>query len=89
MEGLLYLFYFLSSAAADTLPGAWVASVLQDGAKVSGQVASHTSKRPDFQGARVTPSGLLPSDLTKPGGSSRDGILDDDKARFTMSFSAV
>ncbi len=33
--------------------------------EVSGQVASHTSKRPDFQGARVTPSGLLPSDLTR------------------------
>ena len=50
-----------------------MACALYDKAKVSGKVASQTSKQPDFHGASVTPSGLFPSDLKRPVGSSLEG----------------
>ena len=56
---------------------------------MSGQAASHTSKRPDFHGVRVTPSGLLPSDLISPDGSSLEGMWADVKALFKISFRAA
>ena len=38
----------------------FVASVMWDGANVSGHVASHTRTRPPFHGTLVAPSGRLP-----------------------------
>ncbi len=68
-----YFSIFRSSAFAATFLGSWVENKVYDGASVSGQVASHTSRQPDFHGASVTPSGLLPSDLERPDGSSLEG----------------
>ena len=68
-----------------TFSGPCVAWALYDGAKVSGQVASHASKQPDFHGVRVAPSGLLPSDLISPDGSSLEGMWADVKALFKIS----
>jgi len=45
----------------------------QDVTNASGQVASHTSGRPDCQGTKVVPSGLLPLDRRRPGGSNLEG----------------
>ena len=41
------------------------------------------------QTATDTPSGLLPSDLRRPVGSSREGMWADDKAPLMISFKAV
>ncbi len=57
---------FPFSAAEATFPDSWVARALYDGARVSGQVISHTSRQPDLHGARVTPSGFFPSDPKRP-----------------------
>ena len=70
----MYLASFLSSALAATSPGAYVAWLLCDGAKVSEQVASQTSNFPDDHGASDMPSGLLPSVLSRPVGSNREGM---------------
>lgn len=45
-----------------------------DGAKVSGQVTSHISGFPRFQGTCtiVTPLGLIPSERRRPEGASLD-----------------
>ncbi len=80
LDGRLLYFSSFSSAAAATFPGPWVAWVLYEGAKLSGQVASHTSKWPDFHGPRVTPS-----DLVNPDGSSMEGMWVDVKADVTQS----
>nr|XP_034837858.1 UDP-glucuronosyltransferase 2C1-like [Maniola hyperantus] len=53
-----------AAAAFWHVPGKW------DAANVSTQVASHTSARPIDHGTIVIPSGLLPSSLNKPEGSS-------------------
>ena len=58
-------------------------------AKVSEQVASHTSGFPADHGMTDTPSGRLPSALERPGGSSREGILAEERARWMMSFKAA
>jgi len=52
--------------------------------KVSGQVASQTSRRPDRQGARVILSGLLPSDCGRPGGSYLEGTPAAERERCKM-----
>ena len=71
----------LDSAKEATAPASEVALAKYEGAKVSEQVASHTNSLPRSQGTIVMPSGLLPSFLYIPAGSSRDGILAADKAR--------
>jgi len=53
-----------------TFPDLLVACTLYEAAGVSGQVASHTSRHPDFHGATVVPSGLFLSDLVRPIGFS-------------------
>ena len=69
---LLFLFRSASSAIA---PASLVASVMWDGANVSGHVASHTRTRPPFHGTIVAPSGRLPSDREMPVGSKCAGIF--------------
>ena len=39
---------------------------------------------PELHGANVTPSGLLPSDLDRPGGSSLDGIPAEESVRWML-----
>ena len=56
---------------------------------MSGHVASQTNNRPDFHGVRVTPSGLLPSALSRPVGSNLDGMWAADSARLKMSLRAA
>ena len=54
-----YFLLFLSSAAAAIFPGTLIVCNQYEAARVSGQVASHTSKQLDFHKANVTPSGLF------------------------------
>ena len=84
-----YFSVFLSSAFSATFPASWVACIRYEVAKVSGHVASQTSKRPACQGASVTPSGLFPSDLNRPVGSSLEGTWAAVRPRFTISLSAA
>ena len=56
---------------------------------MSGHIASQTSKRPACQGASVTPSGLFPSDLNRPVGSSLEGTWAAVRPRFTISLSTT
>ena len=51
---------------------------------MSMHVASHIGMRPLVQGVMVTPSGRFPSDLERPDGSSRDGILAVARDRWMM-----
>ena len=48
-----YFCFFLHSASSATAPASLVASVMWDGANVSGRVASHTRTRPPFHGTIV------------------------------------
>src|SRR6218665_1705853 len=66
LESSWYLACFLVAAASAAAPA--VADVLRryDAARVSATVAPQTKLRPAL---RMRPSGLLPSDLTSPGGS--------------------
>ena len=82
----MYFSHFLSSTASATFPGSWVACA--KGAKVFGQGASQTIRQP-VHGASVTPSGLFPSDLKRPTGSSLEGTCAADNPRLMMSFSAA
>ena len=70
-----YFCFFLRSASSATAPASLVASVMWDGANVSGHVASHTRTRPPFHGTIVAPSGCLPSDHEMPVGSRCAGIF--------------
>ena len=65
-----YLHLFFFSACSATAPASLVDKVMYDGASVSGQVASQSSGLPCLQGMMDIPSGLLPSDRERPGGSS-------------------
>ena len=89
MEQVGWVPSFSSSAEAATEPAPLVARPLYDVAKVSGQVASHTRGRPKLHGTRDMPSGLLPSNLHNPGGSSLDGIPAVVRARWMMSLIAA
>ena len=51
---------------------------------MSMHVASHIRMQPLVQGVMVTPAGRFPSDLERPDGSSRDGILADGRDRWMM-----
>ena len=75
-----YLAIFFDSASAPTALEPDVTILLYDGAKESGIVASQTKGLPRDQGIKVTPSGLLPSDLDKPEGSRLDGTPAAEKA---------
>ena len=72
-DKLEYLVFLCCSAAATTAPASLVASARYDGAKVSGQVASHTKSLPLFHDTTVIPSGRFPSERQIPDGSSREG----------------
>ena len=54
-------------------------------AKESGQVVSHTSSWPHFQGTKVMLSGRFPLDLKKQIGSNGDEIFAEVRARWMMS----
>ena len=84
-----YFSCLLRSAWAATAPASLVALGRWAGAKVSGQVASHTRSLPLFQGTSVTPSGRLPSERERPVGSSLEGKWVADIARWTMSLTAA
>ena len=56
-KGVVLLCFFFRSALSATAPASLVASVMWDGAIVSGHVASHTRTRPPFHGTIVAPSG--------------------------------
>ncbi len=84
-----YFCFFRSSAAAATAPAPLAALGRYDGAKVSGQDASHTKRLPLFHGSTVMPSGRCPSDRNIPDGSKRDGTCAAVRALCTMSLSAA
>src|SRR6218665_1943663 len=69
LESSWYLACFLVAAASAAAPAVVDVLARYDAAMVSATVASQTKLRPALQGIRVRPSGLLPSDLTNPGGS--------------------
>ena len=73
-KGGVLLFLFRSASSATT-PASLVASVMWDGANVSGHVASHTRTHPPLHGTIVAPSGRLPSDREIPVGSKCAGIF--------------
>src|SRR6218665_1260071 len=70
LESSWYFSCFLVAAVSAAAPAVLVR---YDAARVSASVASQTKLRHALQGIsltiRVRPSGLLPSDLTSPGGS--------------------
>ena len=80
-----YFSAFLSSSFSATISASWVAWVRYGMAKVSGHVASQTSKRPACQGANVTQSGLFPSNLNRPVGSSMEETWAAVRSPFTTS----
>ncbi len=51
---------------------------------MSGQVTSHTKGLSTLHGAEVMASGLLPSDLERPGGSNLEGTLAADRVQWMM-----
>ena len=62
-EGGILLLLSLRTASSATVPASLVASVIGDGANVSGHVASHTRTCPPFHGTIVAPSYRVKSDL--------------------------
>src|SRR6218665_1382175 len=69
LESSWHLACFLVAAASADAPAVVDVLARYDVARVSATVASQTKLRPALQGIRVRLSGLLPSDLTSPGGS--------------------
>src|SRR6218665_3183237 len=69
-----YLACFLVAAASAAAPAVVDVLAIYDAARVSATVASQIKLRPVLHGIRVRPSGLLPSDLSSPGGSLTVGV---------------
>ena len=71
LESSWCLACFLVSSASTAAPAVIDVGLLAryDAARMSATVASQTKLRSALQGIRVRPFGLLPSDLTNPGGS--------------------
>ena len=86
-KGVLLGFAF--SAWLATSPDSLAAWATWKWANVSGQVASHTSVRPFFQGITEIPSGLLPSERAIPVGSRREGIFAKASDLLRRSFTAA
>ena len=66
---LLYFVFFRAAAISAAAPAVTAVDGKYEAARVSMTVASHMRLRPACQGIKVRPSGLLPSDRSKPGGS--------------------
>ena len=79
---IVYLLVFLSAA-----PGVWDVTGTYDDASVSITVTSHVTHFPVLHGNCVTPSGRLPSVLSRPDGSFTAGMFAVDNARH-RSFKA-
>jgi len=82
-----YLAVFLSAAASAAPPDDADVTGRYDCATVSVTVTSQVTLLPFCQGMRVSPSGLLPSDLRRPDGSLAAGMLAADSDRQMRSFS--
>ena len=85
----LVLVLFLCSADPTATLGSLVLRDKFEAAKVPVQVASQLSVRPVFQGAMVTPSDCLPSDLHRPVGFRVEGIWADANDLLMMSLKAA
>ena len=69
LSKFVYLVIFQISATDTAPPARNTVLGRCKGASVSGEVKSHTSRRPPDQGISVEPSGLLPSPQTRASGS--------------------
>src|SRR5688572_9954831 len=69
----VYLVVFLKAAISAAAPALMAVAKTYDAAKVSTAVASHTRLLPTRHGIKVRPSGLLPSERTRPGCSDTAG----------------
>src|SRR6218665_187378 len=69
LESSWYLACFLVATASAVAPAVVDVLARYDAVRVSVTMASQTKLGLALQGIRVRPSGLLPSDLTSPGGS--------------------
>jgi len=78
---------FLSAAASAAQPDDAVVTGRYNCVNVSATVTSKVTLLPFCQGMRVSPSGLLPSDLRRPDGSLAAGMLAADRTRQMRSFS--
>jgi len=63
--GIAYLHVFLSAAVSAAAPGVWDVAGTYDDASVSITVTSHVTHFPVLHGNCVTPSGRLPSMVTR------------------------
>src|SRR6218665_2376915 len=70
----LYLVFLRSAAISTAAPAVAAVAGKYEAARVSITVASHIRLRPACHGIKVRPSGLLPSDRSKPGGSLMDRL---------------
>ena len=73
---------FEVSACSAAFPASLLVVLTWLGARVSRQVKSQTTFLPFAHGYNVKPSGLFPSFLDKPGGSSTEGTPQDASALF-------
>jgi len=78
-------FLFAAAATAAT-PGVWDVSCTYDWSSVSLTVTSHVTHFPCFHGSTVTPSGCLPSVLSRPDGSFNARMSTFAIAHHTRSF---
>ena len=78
----------LSAAVSAAAPGVWDVAATYDDASVSVTVTSHVTHFPVLHGNCATPSGRLPSVLSRPDGSFTAGMSALDNARHSRSFNA-
>src|SRR6218665_1615032 len=64
----LYFMFLRSAAISAAAPAVAAVAGKYEAARVSITVASHIRLQPACHGIKVRPSGLLPSDRSKPGG---------------------
>src|SRR6218665_646348 len=84
-----YFACFLVAAISAAPPAAAAVSVMLEAGTVSTTVASHRNVRPSFQGIRVCPSCLLPSDLVSLDGSLIAGMPALLRLRWIMSLTLL
>ena len=85
----LYLALFFLSASSATAHTSLVANAVYEEARVSGQVTSHNSTLPLFQGMVDILSGCLPSDQYRLGGSRWQRTLMDSRECWLTSLIAA